>query len=114
MAFDPHKPKPPFPAPFINEEDPPENIVYVNEEDIDDPFELPIPSCSTMTRDSTQPESFEMRRPFRIGEGDVGQPGIGRLVPGSQEGGMLVGPEHPGFWRPSTGQSSIQPGFLPP
>lgn len=58
-------------------------------------------------------------KPFKIGQDDV-EPGSRRRGP--EEGGMIVGPEHSGFWqdpdqdrtRDSYGSSPGAPGFLPP
>lgn len=51
-------------------------------------------------------------RPFSVGSEDVGPiPGI----PGGQgNGGMIVGPDHPGFWRPERQPNPTTPSFLPP
>lgn len=55
----------------------------------------------------------ERTRPFTVGSEDVGPlPGL----PGQGNGGMMVGPDHPGFWRPSRQRPPMPaaPTVLPP
>lgn len=56
----------------------------------------------------------ERGRPFEVGSEDVG-PVLPAGGQGNGGGGMIVGPDHPGFWRPERQpMHPTTPSILPP